>query len=344
MYRSTGALALSFVMTALLIATGLTAAPDAADADQHKLQLAYTKARATVDALLNRDYQTVVDLTYPKVVELMGGPSREIVFIRDSMKQSESEGIALKQCHVERPTKLAGGDGHLFAVVPETLVLSVPDGTMTQQSYLLAISDDDGKSWTFIDGGSTSPQRIKQLIPNLPDDLKLPEEHKSVHDTMLTSKDGHLELKLPDGWEKQETKSPVVQIEAYNEATGATLVVSSAEKADYTDFPKYASGLKKGAQGSLRHAHSTGPKEERLGGHRTIRYDVTGTSEDGLRLGFVVTAVESRTRFNAVFISCVLSKFNAHKDEFARLPGGLEEVAARAGNIGPDTKPATPGE
>lgn len=43
------------------------------------------------------------------------------------------------------------------------------------KSYLLAISSDQGKTWTFMDGGNlVDPKMREKLVPNFPEKLKLP--------------------------------------------------------------------------------------------------------------------------------------------------------------------------
>ena len=42
--------------------------------------------------------------------------------------------------------------GDMFGILPATLQMSFPQGTLTQKSYLLGISTDKGKTWKFADG------------------------------------------------------------------------------------------------------------------------------------------------------------------------------------------------
>jgi hypothetical protein len=66
---------------------------------------------------------------------------------------------------------------HLFGVLPATLQVSFPQGTVTQKSYLLGISTDKGKTWKFVDGaGMDNPKAKQVLLPVLPKTLQLPKK------------------------------------------------------------------------------------------------------------------------------------------------------------------------
>jgi hypothetical protein len=44
---------------------------------------------------------------------------------------------------------------------------------------VIGVSTNNGKSWTFVNG-DLDIKKVKQLLPNLPESLKLPERQKPV--------------------------------------------------------------------------------------------------------------------------------------------------------------------
>jgi len=52
--------------------------------------------------------------------------------------------------------------------------MSVPQGRALVRTWLLGVSSDQGKTWTFIDGGKLNAEAIKQYFPNFPAKLTLP--------------------------------------------------------------------------------------------------------------------------------------------------------------------------
>ena len=70
------------------------------------------------------------------------------------------------------PEGVVKGGKDLFAVVPTTLSMTIKDSKIKQDGYLVAVSNDGGTKWTFITGEDRA--KLKEILPNLPDELKLP--------------------------------------------------------------------------------------------------------------------------------------------------------------------------
>jgi hypothetical protein len=79
------------------------------------------------------------------------------------------------------PQKAVRVKRQLFAVVPTTLRIKVPEGVLVGDAFMLAISEDGGENWTFLDGSvTTRPEQMKVLLPQLAGKLKLPESRPPV--------------------------------------------------------------------------------------------------------------------------------------------------------------------
>ena len=130
-------------------------------------------------AVLKGEYSKIVDLTYPKLVEMMGGREKMIMQTEESMKKMKEQGITFSSNRVGQPGEVFTEQGNKFVVVPTTLELKMPKGKLIAKSYLLGISSDGGQSWTFIDGaGLAQKDKAEKLLPKLPAGLKLPERSK----------------------------------------------------------------------------------------------------------------------------------------------------------------------
>lgn len=55
----------------------------------------------------------------------------------------------------------------LYSLIPYVLGEPVSMGWLQLESFLIAISDDEGASWKFIDGALVSPGRIDRVFPDL---------------------------------------------------------------------------------------------------------------------------------------------------------------------------------
>ncbi|HEV2915297.1 MAG TPA: hypothetical protein VGX92_18605 [Pyrinomonadaceae bacterium] len=150
-----------------------TSTPAAQSKDYPNLK---AQAEELAEAFLRRDFYKVASLTYPKAVRLMGGRARMVAFLNRSMKQAEAENVRILSNTVGEPKEIIRVGRQLFAIIPATLKMKVPGGTLTGQSFLIGISNDDGENWTFVDSaGVTDRARLKTLFPAAADKLKIPE-------------------------------------------------------------------------------------------------------------------------------------------------------------------------
>jgi hypothetical protein len=146
-------------------------------------KVAKRKADEVVQATVKGDFEKIADYTYPKVIADMGGREKMIGAMKFGQRDMQARGITFHSAKVGDPSPLVAGDAELFTIVPFTLEIKVPGGRLTTKSYLLGISADKGKTWTFVDGsGLGNDAKAKQLFPNMPEQLKLklPKKDKPI--------------------------------------------------------------------------------------------------------------------------------------------------------------------
>jgi hypothetical protein len=152
---------------------GLAAAVRAADAPA-EAEVIHTQAQACADAMLKENYEKFADLTYPKVIELMGGRAKLIELVRQGQADMRARNTALTEFTCRPPAEAVAGGPERFAVVPFTMRMTVGKSKIRRDGYLLAISGDGGKNWTFLSGTPELKAQLKELTPNAPAALKLP--------------------------------------------------------------------------------------------------------------------------------------------------------------------------
>lgn len=132
------------------------------------------QAQASLDALMAKDYAKMVDQTYPKLVEFFGGRATMISYLETQMPALEAEGITFKRITLAQPeAPVVAGDTE-YAIVPQTIILDVKGDEWEQRSYLLGISKDSGKTWTFVDGAGINQEMREAILPDLPVNMQLP--------------------------------------------------------------------------------------------------------------------------------------------------------------------------
>jgi hypothetical protein len=133
------------------------------------------KAVALGHAVIQGDFNTMAEMTYPSIVQALGGREKMIASTRQSLGKMNAQGYRFLSHSVGEPSAFTTEGKNTFTIIPTTVEISAPGGKLVGNSYLLGISPDAGKSWTFVDGtGITRNETREKLLPKLPASLKLP--------------------------------------------------------------------------------------------------------------------------------------------------------------------------
>jgi hypothetical protein len=150
----------------------------AGDADSK--QAVKSQAQEMASAFAKGDYEKFVGYTHPKLVKLIGGQEKMIEVVKSSLAGMKSRGFTIQSYTVGDTTGMVAKGADRFAIVPATMIVNASGATVTTNSFLVGISEDGGKHWTFLDGAKATPQNIRILVPNYPEELKLPEKQRPV--------------------------------------------------------------------------------------------------------------------------------------------------------------------
>jgi hypothetical protein len=138
------------------------------------------EAQTCADALIKAEYETFARYTHPKVVEMMGGKEKMIELLRAGVDQMKEKGIKFADMtagEAEEPRVV--GD-LVISIVPQTLVMKSPDMKIIQESSLLGISSDKGKTWSFIELGTITQEQFNTVFPDLADHVKIPKKKEAI--------------------------------------------------------------------------------------------------------------------------------------------------------------------
>jgi hypothetical protein len=142
---------------------------------------AKTQANQLNDAVLSGDYAKAADLTYPKLVELIGGRAEYLAVLEAGMKETQSDGFRIISSVTGDPKDVIEDGNVVYAILPTTMRIKVAEGVLVGQTFLIGVSNDRGEHWTFLDvGNGSSHELVKTLFPAVADRLKLPERKPLV--------------------------------------------------------------------------------------------------------------------------------------------------------------------
>jgi hypothetical protein len=157
----------------------LTASAQLATVDATTQRIRKLAAESSA-ALTAGDYSRVVALTYPKVVEMIGGREKMIETLRRGTDQMKAQGSAILGSEPEEPKEVVASGDKQFAIVPQTVRVKVPQGVLRSKGFLIAVSADHGASWTFVDGARLTKDTLPQVFPEFPPQLSLPPREEPV--------------------------------------------------------------------------------------------------------------------------------------------------------------------
>ena len=149
------------------------------------LAQSYPKAKIQAnqlnDAVLAGDYEKAADLTYSKLIRLIGGRAKYLSVLKGGMHETQSGGFRIISTVSDDPAQIIEVGSDVYAILPTTMKIKVPEGILVGQSSLIGVSNDRGEHWTFLDAGrGFSQEQLKMLFPAVADRLKIPEQKRPV--------------------------------------------------------------------------------------------------------------------------------------------------------------------
>jgi hypothetical protein len=138
------------------------------------------EAQKCANALLTNNFEGVLAYTHKRVVAGIGGKEAMLLTLKRGTEQMRAQGISFTRVEIGDPQKPKKVGDWLVALVPQKVVMKVPDGYLDQESYLLGISEDEGKKWAFVDVGPISQEQLTKAFPEFDGHITLPEKKKPV--------------------------------------------------------------------------------------------------------------------------------------------------------------------
>lgn len=127
-----------------------------------------------IHAFVSSDYETLIKFTYPSLIEEAGGPEKSFEQIKKDIEDLKNQGVTFDSVYVGQPTIFVNAGEEIHTLIPETMFVNGPRGTLMSESYLIAITKDKGLTWYFIDAAEIDNNNIKKMLPHYNLDLKIP--------------------------------------------------------------------------------------------------------------------------------------------------------------------------
>ena len=140
------------------------------------------QATTMLEAFEDHNYNKLLDYTYPKIFELSGGKATMLEIIQESMQELELAGYIVDSANIGEPGPIYNAGVELHAIISQFVYMTIPGGSMMNESPLLAVSDNNGVSWYFLDTKQLNSNLKAYFFPNFNEDLKIPEPKPVIYD------------------------------------------------------------------------------------------------------------------------------------------------------------------
>ncbi len=169
------------------IASKLGPAASSPADDTSLRKLVRDQAEKCSTAFIEGDYETFTDLTHRELVRKAGGRDEMIAQLRANAEEL-SKRFKVLAVEVGVPEEIAEAGADLVAIVPTVTRMDLPGiSEQTHRSFLIGVSDDKGRTWTFLEGSGYDEKSIRKVLPDFPETLELPKiEMPNAQDVQRT--------------------------------------------------------------------------------------------------------------------------------------------------------------
>jgi hypothetical protein len=125
-------------------------------------------------AVLAKDVNKLVGYMPPKLVADAGGKDK-LMIARDTVnKYMKQFGAEIKRVTIGDPGKIITYKKQLQATLPQTTEVKFMASKVILETTLIAISEDNGLHWYFVDTSIYRGDKLKSSLPDLSPELVIP--------------------------------------------------------------------------------------------------------------------------------------------------------------------------
>ena len=132
-------------------------------------------------AFIRGDYATFAKYTYSKLLAAMGGVNKMTTALTKVTNDMKSKGMSFNNITFGEPSKIIKSGKELQATIAQHTDIRVPNGRAVSTSTLIAISTDNGISWTYIDTSNRDIPTLRKALPNLSRAITIPQQQPPLY-------------------------------------------------------------------------------------------------------------------------------------------------------------------
>lgn len=133
-----------------------------------------TQAIEMGKALVNNDLTGYQKYMHPEIIKQSGGAEKMKVMADSAISLFRQFGGSIKRISYGNPAVILSHKKELQTTLPQTTFITTAFADIELESTLIAVSQDKGKHWYFIDTQLYGSDKIRQNLPALSPELTIP--------------------------------------------------------------------------------------------------------------------------------------------------------------------------
>jgi hypothetical protein len=132
------------------------------------------QANEMANAAANANYNLVLKYTYPQVMKDYT-KEEALYLITETMKNLKSNEFEIESTIIGEAGTIFNAGKELHCLLPAKIIIKPKQGRFQKDSFLLAVSIDDGQNWFFADC-SAGKENLMTMFPHFNDELIIPKK------------------------------------------------------------------------------------------------------------------------------------------------------------------------
>ncbi len=131
-------------------------------------------AEEYANAVEKENFEKILTFTHPKVLQQFGGKRQMLAAAERDAQATKQKGFTMQKAELAEALTLMDTNGYVFWCIPIRVTMKGPFGKVYSEAGLLGISEDKGKSYTFVSLAQIDLAVLLTLFPDIPTELEMP--------------------------------------------------------------------------------------------------------------------------------------------------------------------------
>ena len=127
------------------------------------------EAKSMTIAIITKDYESYIKYMHPILINAFGGSDK----VLEKLKQGILNSATIEKIEITNMSNPIIRNENIQCTMNQIATTEYPNGKFRVSSTLIGVSNNNGKTWTFIDAGENSLSELQSHFPELNDNLKI---------------------------------------------------------------------------------------------------------------------------------------------------------------------------